>query len=234
MVIDYIRLEQLLDYHFSRHDTALQALTHPSYDHERSKSGAGNYQRLEFLGDAVLGMLLAEWLYNIFPDSNEGELSRFRARTVDQGTLAGVARRIGLGEFIRLGRGEVLSAGQDKDSILADVLESLIAAVYLDGGLEAARHVVLGLFRDILNNFGNNKASLNDAKSELQEQLSARGLPSPEYRLVEESGSPHARIFRFAVSIGDTIVVEGEGRTKKAAQTAAAMMALEKMISESL
>lgn len=224
MLIAIEKLEQLLDYHFTEQELALRALTHPSFDHEQA--GEGDYQRLEFLGDAVLGMLLAETLYFRFPVSSEGDLSRFRSQMADQETLAGVARQCGIGQFIRLGRGEEQSCGRDKDSILADVLESLIAAVYLDGGLVSAHKLVMRLFKDLLDS---PEAILRscDAKSELQELLSAKRLPPPCYRLVEESGPPHSRLYRFQVVMNDQVVGEGMGRSKKSAQQVAASQALE-------
>ena len=224
MRIDFEKLEQLLDYHFTEQGLALRALTHPSFDHEQAEKG--NYQRLEFLGDAVLGMALAESLYFRFPEANEGDLSRFRSQMVDQDTLAGIAREYGFGQFIRLGRGEEQSSGQDKDSILADVVESIIAAVYLDGGLDSAERVVMRLFKDLLDT-PVSILKISDAKSELQELLSARRLPPPCYRLLEESGPPHSRQYRFQVLMADEIVGEGLGRSKKTAQQAAASQALE-------
>ncbi len=224
MKADLKDLEQELDYCFRDHSALLQALTHPSYEHERGAEG--NYQRLEFLGDAVLGMVLAETLYTRLPDSNEGILSRLRSQVADQDTLATIARSCGLGRFIRLGRGEEQGAGRDKDSILADVLEALIAAVYLDGGLEAARRLIVRLFGAILDR-RDTSLGCNDAKSELQEVLSARQLPSPVYLLTGECGPPHQRLFRFQVLVAGDVLGEGEGRSKKTAQQAAAAQALE-------
>lgn len=226
MEIDFEQLEQRLGHSFAERALVVRALTHPSLEHERA--GEGDYQRLEFLGDAVLGMLLAEALYSRFPEWSEGDLSRFRAQLAGQETLAGVARGCGLGEFIRLGRGEEQTAGRDKDSILADVIESLIAAVYLDGGLESARRLVLRLFDEHLD-IPDSLLKINDPKSALQELLSARHLPPPHYRLLEESGPPHARQYRFQVLVGDEPAGEGEGRSKKAAQQAAAARALERL-----
>lgn len=226
MEMELNELEQRLGHRFADQGLVMRALTHPSLEHEQA--GLGDYQRLEFLGDAVLGMLLAEALYSRFPEGSEGDLSRIRARLAGQDTLAAIARAHELGRFIRLGRGEEQTAGRDKDSILADVLESLLAAVYLDSGLEPARRLVLRLFGDLLDN---PRAILmtGDTKSALQELLSARHLPSPCYRLLEESGPPHARLYRFQVLIGDDVAGEGEGRSKKAAQQAAAARALERL-----
>jgi ribonuclease III len=224
--MDFEALEQLLQYRFARQGLALRALTHPSFEHEQA--GEGDYQRLEFLGDAILGMMLAETLYSLFPEGSEGDLSRFRSRMADQDTLAAIARKSGLGQFIRLGRGEEQTAGRDKDSILADVLESLIAAVYLDGGLEAARRLVLRLFDDLLDTAESSMKSI-DAKSRLQESLSAMRLPPPCYRLAEESGPAHARQYSFQVLVADKVIGQGAGRSKKAAQQAAATEALQQL-----
>ena len=220
---DVVKLEQLLHYQFHDRSLISQALTHPSFEHERA--GIGDYQRLEFLGDAVLGMVLAEALYKRFPSGDEGVLSRSRSQLADQDTLAAIARSCGLGEFIRLGRGEEQSSGRNKDSILADVLEAMIAAVYLDGGMEESRRLILRLFDELLK-ISASALKNNDPKSELQELLSCQRLPAPRYHLVEESGPPHDRHFRFQVLVGADIVGEGEGRSKKIAQQAAATQAL--------
>lgn len=220
---DLSALENRLDYTFRDRSLVLQALTHPSHEHEQA--GCGDYQRLEFLGDAVLGMALAEELYRRFSMHDEGVLSRLRSHVANQDTLAEIARDIELGKYIRLGKGEEQSAGRQKDSILSDVLEALFAAVYLDGGLERTRQLVVRLFDRVLK-FHESPLMVNDAKSGLQELLSARRLPNPVYRLSGESGPPHDRLFRFQVLVGDTIVGEGEGRSKKAAQQAAAIQAL--------
>ncbi|MBK5276984.1 MAG: ribonuclease III [Desulfuromonadales bacterium] len=222
------QLQDSLAYRFTEHERVIQALTHPSF-HNEQQIGAGDYQRLEFFGDAILGMLLAEILLARFPEAAEGELSRSRAQLAEQGTLAGIARSMGFGRFIRLGRGEELTGGRDKDSILADVVESLIAAVYLDGGLEAARRLVVRMFDDLLA-LSQEEAAARDSKSELQEALSARGLLPPEYRLAEESGPPHDRQFRFLVLIEGRVAGEGQGRSKKIAQQQAAGQALERLL----
>jgi ribonuclease-3 len=220
---DLLELEQMLNYRFCDQSFLSQALTHPSHGHE--KAGTGDYQRLEFLGDAILGMILAEALYQRFPTHDEGVLSRFRSQVVNQDTLASLARSIGLGSHIRLGKGEEQNCGRDKDSILADVLEAVCAAVYLDGGLEPARLLVLRLFEEVLD-LRKSALNSNDAKSELQEQLSCLRLPSPHYHLAEETGPPHDRSFRFQVLVDGAVVGEGTGRSKKNAQQAAAAQAL--------
>jgi ribonuclease-3 len=222
------QVQSILEYRFTDVTHLQQALTHPSFNNEQ-ESGVGDYQRLEFLGDAILGMLLADTLFGRFPGADEGELSRYRAQLAEQGSLAGIARERGIGAFIRLGRGEEQSSGRDKDSILCDVLEALIAAVYLDGGLEAVRRIIVGLFDDLLDAPWGQMSS-RDSKSELQEALSARSLPPPEYRLAEESGPPHDRQYRFMVLIEGRVAGEGQGRSKKTAQQAAATRALESLV----
>lgn len=230
MEIDLDKLESLVGHHFTDRSLAFQALTHPSFKHEQA--GDEDYQRLEFLGDAVLGMLLAEKLYARFPDANEGNLSRIRAKLAGQDSLAAIARATGLGQFIRLGRGEQQTIGRDKDSILADVLESLIAAVFLDDGLESARRLVNHLFMSALDP-KESLLKLNDPKSELQELVSLKHLSPPVYKLIEESGPAHSRWYRFQVWVADEAVGEGEGRSKKNAQQAAATQALDRFFAAS-
>lgn len=224
--MDLQQLEPLLGHSFSNQSLLVQALTHPSFLHESGDPGNGDYQRLEFLGDSILGMLLAEMLYLRYPDWDEGSLSRLRSRLAGQDLLADRARMMGLGDFILLGRGEEQSAGSAKDSILADVLESLLAAVYLDAGLDAARKLVERLFAGLAAE--PQKLTLGrDSKSELQELFSACGASVPEYRLVEESGPPHDRIFHFRIMLDGRCVGEGRGKSKKNAQQAAAAQALD-------
>jgi ribonuclease-3 len=228
MSSEFLELERSLGHTFQNHGLLEHALTHPSYLHENVDTSGKDYQRLEFLGDAILGMLLAEMLCLRYPDWDEGALSQLRSRLAGQDLLADRARSLGLGEYILLGRGEEQSAGRDKDSILADVLEALIAALYLDAGLGAARTLILRLFDDLLAS--PQALSLGrDSKSELQEFLSATGHNVPEYRLIEETGPPHDRMFCFNVVIDGQPVSEGKGKSKKIAQQAAAAEALAKI-----
>lgn len=220
------QLEAVLGHRFKDRTLLLRALTHTSYLHESDGINGNDYQRLEFLGDAVLGMLLAELLYHGHPDWDEGALSRLRSRLAGQDMLADRARTLGIGEFMLLGRGEEQSSGRTKDSILADVLESLLAALYLDGGLEVARSLIERLFADLAAE----PQSLTlgrDSKSELQELLSVLGASMPEYSLFGESGPPHDRLFHFKVLLDGRCVGEGQGKSKKIAQQAAAAQALD-------
>jgi len=225
MITNVQQLEQLLAYTFNDQRLPAQALTHPSYLHEMGGEG-GDYQRLEFLGDAVLGLLLAELLYEKYPDWDEGELSQLRSRLAGQDVLADRARLLGIGGCIRFGRGERQTAGREKDSILADVLEALLAALYRDAGLEAARALVVRLF-DELAAAPQNIQLARDSKSALQEYLSSHNRSAPEYRLTEESGPAHDRLFVFQLVIDGTLISCGQGKSKKIAQQAAAAAALD-------
>ena len=231
MTTNYQQLELLLEYTFRDQSLLAQALTHPSYLHEVSGHNSGDYQRLEFLGDAVLGLLLAEMLYIQYPDWDEGALSQLRSRLAGQDLLADRARTLQIGNFMLLGRGEEQTAGREKDSILADVLEALIAALYRDGGLQAARTLVIRLFEELaaapeLLVLG------RDSKSELQEFLSLHDYSLPEYQLMEETGPPHDRTFSFQIMVGEKVLGVGQGKSKKIAQQAAAAKALTKLQTE--
>ncbi len=228
MTTNIQQLEQLLEYTFHDRTLLVQALTHPSYLNEAGGNNGGDYQRLEFLGDAVLGLLLAEMLYIRYPDWDEGALSQLRSRLAGQDVLADRARMLGIGNYFLLGRGEEHTAGREKDSILADVMESLIAALYQDGGLQTARTFVVRLFEKLVGD-PEMIALGRDSKSELQEYLSSNDYPAPEYRLMEQSGPPHDRTFVFQLLVGDKAVGFGQGKSKKIAQQAAAAKALDKL-----
>lgn len=225
MIRSIQKLEQLLEYHFQDPMLLQQALTHPSYLHEAGGAG-GDYQRLEFLGDAVLGMLLAELLCQCYPEWDEGRLSQLRSRLAGQDVLADRARTLQLGSCILLGRGEAQSCGRDKDSILADVFEALLAALYRDAGLPAARAFVQRLFGELAT-APQTLLLGRDSKSELQEYLSSHGFQPPDYRLLEETGPPHDRQFRFQILVGERVIASGQGKSKKIAQQNAAAAAME-------
>ena len=176
-------LEERLGYRFSNDQLLVTALTHRS-------AGPAHNERLEFLGDAVLDLVVADRLFHDRPQSDEGDLSRARARLVRKETLAQVARQIGLGDWLVLGSGEAGSGGHRRSSTLADALEALIGAVYLDGGLAPARQLVLNLLGTELSNLSDEEA-LKDPKTRLQEYLQSRGLPLPRYEITESSGAEH-------------------------------------------
>lgn len=200
------------------------ALTHRSYAHEHG--GLPTNERLEFLGDSVLGVVITEHLYRSFPDRPEGELAKLRASVVNMNALAEVARGLGpggLGRYVRLGKGEELTGGRDKSSILADGMESLIGALYLDHGLEPTREVILRLFADLLTRAPQLGAGL-DWKTSLQELTAEKGLGVPRYD-IEGTGPDHERVFTATVVVSERPFGTGTGRTKKFAEQQAAAQA---------
>lgn len=222
----YAELEQIVGYRFRDSRLLQEALTHRSRANEVNGRVADN-QRMEFLGDSILGFLVGRELFLRHPDWKEGELSRLRSALVDEENLARLARTLGLGSFLSLGKGEEKSGGREKKSVLADAYEALVAAVYLDGGMQAVQRLVKQQFGQLLA--GNDPAGLSrDYKTELQELTQSRLASVPRYELVEAAGPDHDRSYRVAVYAGDTVVGEGCGRSKKAAQQAAAREALEK------
>ena len=214
-------LEQKLDYVFRDKQLLETALTHSSYANEhRTESN----ERLEFVGDSVLGLVTAAWLFSTFPDMPEGKMTRLRAELVCEQSLREVAEKLDLGTYLRLGRGEESSGGRTRPSILADCVEALIAAMYLDGGMEPAARFITG---NILAKLSDSAASLQrDWKTELQELIQRHPGRSLSYSMIGESGPDHMKSFTAAVSMNGSVIGSGEGRTKKEAEQAAARAAL--------
>ena len=222
-------LETAIGYRF-RNITLLQnALTHSSYANERWHNSLLSNERLEFLGDSVLGMLVAEYLYRNFPDRPEGELTRMRADMVCETTLAAAANRIGLGDHLLLGHGEEQGGGRSRDSILADAVESVIAACFLDGGLDAALNFVRQF---ILVEVPVNKLHNVDYKTQLQELVQQKKNQVLSYALVGQSGPDHDKQFDVEVSLNGAIVDYGRGSSKKRAEQDAARAAIKKLFPE--
>jgi len=229
-------LEERIGYKFSSKELLERALTHSSAipelrgaipEEPGTAAPPADNERLEFLGDAVLELLTSEYLLANFPDWSEGQLSKSRARIVNAGSLEAAARRLRLGEHLRLGRGEEKTGGREKQTLLADAFEAVVAAIYLDSGLGAARGVLRRvLFEQALEERGERIAE-SDRKSALQEYLQARGEPPAEYRLAGESGPDHQKVFQIEVWIGGECMARGEGNTKKEAEQRAASSALE-------
>lgn len=201
-------------------DAALleRALTHRSYAYEHG--GLPTNERLEFLGDSVLGLVVTDTLYRRHPDLPEGQLAKLRAAVVNSRALAGVSRRLDLGAFIRLGRGELGTGGRDKSSILADTLEAILGAVYLDQGLDAATELIHRLFDPLIEQSANLGAGL-DWKTSLQEQTAAAGIGVPEY-VVSEAGPDHEKTFTALARVAGVDYGTGVGRSKKEAEQQAA------------
>lgn len=221
-------LEDALGYTFQDSALLREALRHSSYANEHHGEGAASNERLEFLGDSVLGFVAAEYLFREHPDAPEGELTRIRARLVCEGSLYEAAKLVGLGAYLSLGRGEEAGGGRERPSILADAFEAVIAAVYLDGGIEAAS----GLIHRLLLTGANEERVVvrrRDYKTALQELVQRTPGQTPCYRLTGESGPDHAKRFTMAVMLGDAIVGEGSGHSKKEAEQMAAKTALERL-----
>ena len=216
-------LETAIGYRFQNIQLLQNALSHSSYANERWHNSLLSNERLEFLGDSVLGMLVADYLYRSFPDRPEGELTRMRADMVCEKTLANVARAIGIGEHLLLGHGEERLGGRSRDSILADAMESVIAACFLDGGLEAAGQLVR---RFILVEVPVTKLHNVDYKTQLQELVQQKKNQVLSYALVGESGPDHDKHFDVEVSLNGTVVGKGCGKSKKRAEQDAARAAI--------
>ncbi|HEV2706767.1 MAG TPA: ribonuclease III, partial [Pyrinomonadaceae bacterium] len=231
---DLSALEENLVYNFRDRALLERALTHRSWAHEQVAPGEDAVARrlhneaFEFVGDSVLGFVVAEALFNNYPEVTEGELSRMKHRLVSTQTLARAARRLGLGEHLRVGRGEEKTGGRRKRALLADAFEAVLAAVYMDGGFEAAREFVRRALEPELTDADPASAAAADFKTLLQERLQAEHHQTPQYHVVETHGPPHRRVFHVEVSWSEGRVV-GAGHTIKAAETEAARLALEQM-----
>lgn len=218
-------LEERLGHVFAEPGRLEAALTHRSYSAETGQPELAESQRLEFLGDAVLGAVSAEWLVAHRPEWREGTLTKVRSRLTNEEALERVARRLGLGEFLRLGRGEAQSGGREKRSVLADALEAVLGALWLDGGADPVRRVFAeGFATEIAAAVA--AGGDDNPKGDLQERMQQERKESPRYELVEERGPAHARHFRVAVYCGAERLAEGEGASKREAEMEAARQAL--------
>lgn len=220
------RIQGELGYEFGDVGLLSLALTHRSFTNEQPGLKEDN-QRLEFLGDAVLGLAIAETLMERCPDVPEGRLTPLRAGLVSEAALAKLASRIELGEALRLGKGEEKTLGRSRPSTLADAVEAVIGAVYLDGGYQEARRVILAWFGEDVDSAVEGKVP-GDPKTVLQEALQAMGL-APQYRVVAEEGPDHAKVFEVEIAAGDRVVSRGRGSSKKEAEKEAARRAMEEV-----
>ncbi len=225
---DMHKLEQALGYCFRNGALLSEALRHSSYANEHHGEEATSNERLEFLGDSVLGFVTAEYLFARHPDAPEGELTRIRARLVCEGSLYEAAKRISLGEHLCLGRGEEAGGGRERASILADATEAVIAAVYLDGGIDAAAALI---HRLLLDNENEQRVveRRRDYKTALQELVQRKPDQTLCYQLLGESGPDHAKVFTIAVLLNGAVVGEGSGRSKKEAEQMSARDALTRL-----
>ncbi len=221
--------QELISYSFQNLELLGEALTHKSFAHENSKEKGGHNQRLEFLGDALLGMVISEYLYHRFPQHLEGKLSKMKSMIVKGALLVHKAKEIRLGEYLLLSKGEESTGGRDRTSLLADGFEALIGSIYLDGGLEACRHFILDRLRPELKGLELDAVEEKDYKSSLQECAQAEFGQVPGYRVVSTQGPSHQIIFEVIVSLKGKVYGKGKGGTKKSAEQQAARQALEEL-----
>ena len=219
------KLEEKLGYTFQNRALLENALTHSSYANENKHTGAQSNERLEFLGDSVLGMVTADYLYRVHPDLPEGDLTRTRAALVCEGSLVEVAQQLELGSYLKLGKGEDAGGGRERPSIVADAVEAVLAAVYLDGGIGSARKIIQRFILDREEE----KSGSRDYKTALQELVQRESGQVLAYRLVGSTGPDHAKRFQVEVELNGAAVGTGEGRSKKEAEQMAAKAAIAKL-----
>ncbi len=218
-----------MKYTFKDEELFLKAMTHPSYSHEILKNREFNYERLEFLGDSIVNFVLAHWVYESFPGMDEGKLSRLKAALSSKEVLSRAAIRLGLQEKVRLSRGEEKMGGREKPSILSDVFEAYVAAVFLDGGLEEARRIIMQALSPEMEKVVEEGGLTFDYKSALQELAQAKGEELPVYTVIKEEGPAHRRHFTVEVEVFGR-KFQGEGTSKKEAMYSAAKAAWESLV----
>ena len=220
-------LEFELGYKFNATELLLQAITHSSHANERN-GGQGDNEQLEFLGDAVLGFLVSDFLFRAHPQLTEGQLSKLKGFFVSAANLVKYAEQLDLGSYLHLGKGEEKTGGRTKQALLVDALEGIIGAIYLDGGIDEARRLMLRFFEPQLEGVKDGGRQLSDFKSELQEQLQAKHSSRAHYVVISEEGPDHQKLFTVDVVVDGEALARGIGLTKKAAEQAAARQALER------
>lgn len=222
---DLSEFEHRIGYTFQSRDVLTRALTHKSYSHEARQQDIHDNETFEFLGDSVLGFVIGDLLFRRFPSLDEGALSKIKAYLVSANSLAEKARDYGMGDVIYLGVGEEKSGGRKKDSLLANLFEAMVAAIYLDGGIDPARALIERSFSGDLERIDADDLLFHDYKTALQELAQGKGLPLPDYSVIDEVGPDHDKRFIVEVKIG-SLVARGEGSSKKEAQQQAAKEAL--------
>ena len=229
--MDLPEFERRIGYTFQRRDLLTRAITHKSYSHEARSENARHNETFEFLGDSVLGFVIGDMLFRHFPELDEGALSKMKAYLVSATSLAEKARRFDMGEVILLGVGEEKTGGRKKDSLLANLFEAMLAGIFLDGGIEPARNLIEQSFLDDIKAINKHDLLFQDYKTALQELAQGKGLPLPEYSVVDEVGPDHDKTFIVEVKVG-SLSTRGEGSSKKEAQQQAAKIALDESFGE--
>jgi ribonuclease-3 len=219
-------LEEKLGHKFHNRDLLLQAITHKSFAHELEDDPTFHNESLEFLGDSVLGFLITDGIYHTFPSVNEGRLSKIKAFLVSSSSLSTIAQEIDLPQYLRLGKGEEKTGGRKKKALSANAFEAVLAAIYLDAGMETVRSFLEPLFTPIIEDIKTGRAVVEDAKTTLQEYLQARNMSPAHYAITNETGPEHRKVFHVELSIGEKKMAVATGMTKKSAETQAAQIAL--------
>ncbi len=222
-------VEKRIRYKFQNQEYLRRALTHSSYANEHKKTDMKNNERLEFLGDSVLGLIISEYLYNNFNTHEEGQLTKMRAKIVCEASLGEASRKLRLGEVMLFGRGEEMTGGRDRTSILSDAFEAVVAALFLDGGIEVARTFVLRELHDTIENAAQGKL-FTDYKTKLQEEIQIKKGNRIKYEIVKEEGPDHAKLFHTNVLLNDAVIGSGSGRSKKESEQEAAKAGLRKLL----
>jgi len=229
--VDLPEFERRIGYTFQRRDLLTRAITHKSYAHEARDGDVRHNETFEFLGDSVLGFVIGDMLFRNFPELDEGALSKMKAYLVSATSLAEKARAFDMGEVMLLGVGEEKTGGRKKDSLLANLFEAMLAGIYLDGGIEPARQLIEQTFLSDIKAINESDLLFHDYKTALQELAQGKGLPLPEYNVVDEVGPDHDKTFIVEVKVGSH-VTRGEGSSKKEAQQQAAKHALRELVQD--
>lgn len=217
---------------FKNQELLTQALTHKSHFNENGKKGPGDNEKLEFLGDAVLDLILSEYLMELFPNDDEGSLSKKRASLVNEAILSKIALDSGLSKRLLLGKGEMISGGQEKPRLLASALEAILGALYLDSGFEITRKVVREYFLTVIQSMDSTQDFSNDYKTRFQEMVQAQKKPTPEYKVTKEEGPSHSPTFEVSVFVQTELLGTAVGKNKKQAEQEAAKAAITKWIAK--
>ncbi|WP_425365104.1 ribonuclease III [Fusibacter bizertensis] len=225
----FVELESLIGYKFQDSHYLIRALTHSSYSNENKKAKLKNNERLEFLGDSVLGLTISEFLFSHYAQLEEGQLTKIRAKIVCEASLGEASRALRIGEFMLFGRGEELTGGRERTSILSDAFEALIAAIFLDGGMECARKFVLSQLKPIIEDAVQGKLFV-DYKTRLQEVIQVQKGNRIKYEIVREEGPDHSKIFFTEVKLNDETIGIGSGHSKKESEQEAAKEGLKRLV----
>ena len=234
MKINIKQFENKIDFHFKNKDLLRQALTHSSYAYENQEEVETDNETLEFLGDSILGLIIADFLYSTYIDSSEGELSKLKSTAASTSSLSSFAKKIKLDKYILLGKGEQKSGGRKKKTILAGAFEAVIAAIYLDAGLEEARNFLLPFFQSLFKKIKVKDFFINNYKSALQEYFQKENLPAPSYKPITSTGPDHKKSFLVEVLSEGRSLAKAKGHSKKIAEQKAAQKALKSLLGKKM